>query len=57
MVWDRNEKMMVENAGGGEAEFGCRARKKIIKDGRHAGLDFYDLLIEAIFIGSAFLMS
>ena len=24
------------------------ARKKIIKDGRHVGLDFYDLLIEAL---------
>src|SRR5713101_2784390 len=23
-------------------------RKKIIKDGRHVGLDFYDLLIEAL---------
>ena len=24
------------------------ARKKTIKDGRHVGLDFYDLLIEAL---------
>jgi hypothetical protein len=29
MVWDRNEKMMVENARSGEAEYGCRpAREK-----------------------------
>jgi hypothetical protein len=24
------------------------ARKNLIKDGRHVGLDFYDLLIEAL---------
>ena len=74
MFCDRNEKMMVENARGGEAEYGCprgrarksgtpstkersstelrfvsfRAREQIIKDGRHVGLDFYDLLIEAL---------
>jgi hypothetical protein len=28
-----------------------KLEKKIIKDGRHVGLDFYDLLIEALIEG------
>jgi hypothetical protein len=69
---------MVENARGGEAEYGrrpgrsrksgtrstkersltelrfvsFRVREKIIKDGRHVGLDFHDLLIEALMDGA-----
>jgi hypothetical protein len=42
MFWDRNEK---EKDDSGECQ---RRIGKIIKDGRHVGLDFYDLLIEAL---------
>src|SRR6202049_4449592 len=52
MFCDRNEKRMGENARAtsGEAEYGSPLSANVgeqIKEGRHVGLDFYDLLIEA----------
>jgi hypothetical protein len=47
MFWDRNEKGKDDS---GECQ---RRTGKIIKDGRHVGLDFYDLLIEALMVGAA----
>jgi hypothetical protein len=64
MFCDRDEKMMVKKCQSGEVERGAHedaqqrtettplmptSENKLIKGGRHVGLDFYDLLIEEAF--------